>query len=109
MASVSPIEPPFHPTFRQVWALVAPIAGVALVIVGLVLLVLPGPGTPLVILGLSLLSSRLPWARRILHRLRALVRSAAGPGPGPRQGGGGPPGPGPGGAAPGPGGPPGLP
>lgn len=46
------------------------IAGVVVVLVGIALLPLPGPGTLTIIAGLALLSSDVPFARRLLHRLR---------------------------------------
>lgn len=46
------------------------IAGFVVVLVGIALLPLPGPGTLTIIAGLALLSSDVPFARRLLHRLR---------------------------------------
>ncbi|HEX7624679.1 MAG TPA: PGPGW domain-containing protein [Anaeromyxobacteraceae bacterium] len=52
--------------------------GYALLVVGGMLLVLPGPGLPLIIAGLALLERDAPWARRlriwIQERLRRLRR-----------------------------------
>ncbi|MBS1108377.1 MAG: putative transrane protein [Anaeromyxobacteraceae bacterium] len=45
--------------------------GWVLLVVGALLLVLPGPGIPLVILGLALLSRDVPWARRLRQRVEA--------------------------------------
>lgn len=44
-------------------------AGWALLVVGGLLLVLPGPGIPLVLVGLALLSRDVPWARRLRERV----------------------------------------
>ncbi len=44
--------------------------GWLIVIVGLILMPLPGPGTVLVLGGLSLLQKEYPWAGRLLRRLR---------------------------------------
>lgn len=59
------------------------VAGWALVVLGLALLVLPGPGIPLLLLGLSLLGLRLPWARKVLDRLRGADRRSPPGRPGP--------------------------
>lgn len=45
-------------------------AGFVVVLVGIALLPLPGPGTLTIIAGLALLSSDVPFARKLLHRLR---------------------------------------
>ena len=41
------------------------LGGFGLLLVGAVLLVLPGPGIPLVVAGLALLSLEFDWARRL--------------------------------------------
>jgi hypothetical protein len=51
------------------WIAVAS-AGIALILVGMVLMVLPGPGIPLVILGLVVLSTEFAWAQRTLNDVR---------------------------------------
>lgn len=53
---------------RQV---VVTLAGVALCVLGGVLLVLPGPGLLLIVAGLVLLSTEYAWARRLLGPARA--------------------------------------
>jgi hypothetical protein len=55
---------PGHPA----WRLLRSAFGVACLLVGLVLLVLPLPGTPLVVLGLALLAAEQP---RLLRALKA--------------------------------------
>lgn len=52
------------------------IAGGALVIVGLALLVLPGPGSLVIPLGLAVLGLEFAFARRWLAVLRERVRAA---------------------------------
>lgn len=47
------------------------IGGWVLLVLGALLMVLPGPGIPLVILGLALLSRDVPWARRLRERVEA--------------------------------------
>jgi len=50
------------------------VAGTLLVLVGLVLLVLPGPGIVIVLAGLAVLGTEFAWARRALFftRVKAL-------------------------------------
>ncbi|MDP2288188.1 MAG: PGPGW domain-containing protein [Actinomycetota bacterium] len=55
-----------HP-FR--WAGVAVVGG-TLVLIGLVLLVLPGPGIPLLIIGLVILATEFAWAESLLQRVK---------------------------------------
>ncbi len=47
------------------------LSGGALLVVGLLLLVLPGPGTPVVLAGLALLATEFAWAERALGRATA--------------------------------------
>ncbi len=59
------------------------IAGWAVLVVGIALLVLPGPGIPLVLAGLGILGQRHAWARNTARRIReraaaALARVRAG-------------------------------
>lgn len=51
------------------WVSVA-VAGGACVLVGLVLLVLPGPGIPLLIVGLVILATEFAWAEALLQRVK---------------------------------------
>jgi uncharacterized protein (TIGR02611 family) len=51
------------------WVVVAGV-GSALVMVGLVLLVLPGPGIPILILGLLILATEFAWAELLLRRVK---------------------------------------
>jgi hypothetical protein len=48
--------------------------GIAAILVGIVLLVLPGPGLLLIGLGLVLLSLEFEWARRIVDSFRNWAR-----------------------------------
>ncbi|WP_345732973.1 PGPGW domain-containing protein, partial [Cryptosporangium minutisporangium] len=53
------------------------ILGAALIVVGVLLLVLPGPGLLLVLAGLLLLASEFPWARRYVEPVRERAMQAA--------------------------------
>ncbi len=57
--------------------LVAATVGGTLVVVGLVLMVLPGPGIPILILGLLILATEFAWAESLLRRTRAGVQAAS--------------------------------
>lgn len=57
--------------------LVAATVGGTLVVVGLVLMVLPGPGIPILLLGLLILATEFAWAESLLRRTRAGVRAAS--------------------------------
>jgi uncharacterized protein (TIGR02611 family) len=46
------------------------VAGFALLVAGLIMLVTPGPGWITIALGLALLSSEFKWARYLLDRLK---------------------------------------
>jgi len=52
------------------------VGGSVLLVVGLVMLVLPGPGIALIFAGLAVLGTQLPWARRIHEWMHARFRSA---------------------------------
>lgn len=51
------------------------VIGGGVVVVGLILIPLPGPGWLIVFLGLSVLASEFAWAERLLGRARARVQS----------------------------------
>ncbi len=50
-------------------------AGFMVLIAGIIMLPLPGPGMLTIIAGLALLSSDIPFARRLMHRLRERLPS----------------------------------
>lgn len=58
--------------------LAAGVVGVTLVIVGIILLVLPGPGLALIALGLVVLGTEFAWARALLTRISAHGATVAG-------------------------------
>jgi uncharacterized protein (TIGR02611 family) len=53
------------------------VAGTVVTIAGLFLIVLPGPGLVVVAIGLALLAQDVPFARRLLDRVRARIPSDA--------------------------------
>ena len=54
------------------------LAGTALLIVGLVMLVLPGPGVAFIIGGLTLLAKEFRWAESLLRHLKAVLAATMG-------------------------------
>ena len=62
-----------NPVTRRAYRLVVGIVGVAVVVVGLVLLPAPGPGWLIIFAGLALLASEFEWAQRLLDHARLRV------------------------------------
>ena len=58
-----------HPVIRRS---VVAIVGITIVLVGLLLVFLPGPGALVILIGLAVLGTEFVWARRIILRARAL-------------------------------------
>ncbi|MFM6974820.1 MAG: TIGR02611 family protein [Agromyces sp.] len=54
-----------HPQFRLIYLVMVALVGMLMVIVGLVLVPLPGPGWLVVFLGLAVLGTEFLWARRL--------------------------------------------
>lgn len=59
-----------RPATHAVWRASVLIAGIALVIAGIVMLVFPGPGWVTIFLGLAVLSSEFAWAHRFYGPLQ---------------------------------------
>jgi tellurite resistance protein TerC len=51
-------------------------AGLAVLLVGIGLLVLPGPGIPLILVGLTILAVDFVWARRLKTKIHDTARNA---------------------------------
>lgn len=72
------------PFFREARKLVVLVVGVSVILVGIVMLVVPGPGTVVIPAGLAILATEFIWARRLLKRLKKAavdtVKSLAGNG-----------------------------
>ena len=61
------------PGGRILWRVLIGVVGGAVVIVGAVLLPLPGPGWLIIFLGLGILATEFQWARRLLTTCRRFV------------------------------------
>lgn len=55
---------------KQVRCLVVFLAGITVLLLGIVMLVAPGPGILTIALGLGILATEFIWARRLLKRFR---------------------------------------
>jgi uncharacterized protein (TIGR02611 family) len=64
------------------------VAGVAVILVGLALLVLPGPGWLVIFAGLAILSTEYVWARRLLEKAKEKAGQAKDKVLGKKNGGG---------------------
>ncbi len=64
-----------HPVGRVVYRSVVGVLGVGVVVLGLLLIPLPGPGWLIVFGGLALLATEFPWAERLLGFARRHVSS----------------------------------
>ena len=62
--------------FRQVRRVVVFVVGMTVVLVGLVLIVLPGPAVLVVPAGLAILGLEFRWARRWIQRAREMFDTA---------------------------------
>lgn len=59
-----------YPWLNVVYKVLVTILGVAVVVVGVILIPLPGPGWLIVFLGMTILGSEYHWARRLTGWLR---------------------------------------
>src|SRR3954451_20465125 len=58
---------------RIAFRVIVGVLGLALVVVGLLLVPLPGPGWLIVVAGFAIWAVEFAWARRLLHRTRELL------------------------------------
>lgn len=62
-----------HPGLRRLHKIIITVLGSAIVVIGLILVPLPGPGWLIVFIGLTLLGTEYHWARRLLGWLRSIL------------------------------------
>lgn len=62
-------------TSKRLWRLIVAVTGSLLLAVGAMLLFLPGPGLVILLLGLALLATEFVWARNLLNRVTAKIKS----------------------------------
>ena len=63
-----------NPLTRTLYRIAVAIVGLLIVLVGILLLPLPGPGWLVIFLGLGVLATEFTWARRLLRYARGQVR-----------------------------------
>ncbi len=63
----APVPPRSSPWW---WRLAVAVAGLSVVLLGIVLLALPGPGLLVILAGLAILATEFHWARRALTALK---------------------------------------
>jgi uncharacterized protein (TIGR02611 family) len=63
-----------HPRLRAPYRLVVALAGLTVIVVGLILVPLPGPGWLIVFVGVAILGSEFPAAHRLTMVVRKLAR-----------------------------------
>jgi uncharacterized protein (TIGR02611 family) len=61
------------PFGRQIWRGLVGVVGLAVIVVGVILLPLPGPGWLIIFVGLAIWGTEFTWARRLLTFARAQV------------------------------------
>jgi uncharacterized protein (TIGR02611 family) len=62
------------PGGRIAWRVGITVAGIGVILIGIVLLPLPGPGWLIIFAGLGILATEYAWAAQLLRRTRRLVR-----------------------------------
>ena len=60
-------------TIKQAWRLIVIVVGFTVLLIGLVLLVLPGPAMVVIPIGLAILATEFVWARKLLSRVKREV------------------------------------
>jgi tellurite resistance protein TerC len=63
-------------TYRGVRRLVILAVGSTVILIGFIMIVLPGPATLIIPLGLAILATEFAWARRLLRRAALIARMA---------------------------------
>jgi uncharacterized protein (TIGR02611 family) len=63
-----------HESIKTVKRIIVAIFGFTVLIIGIVMIVLPGPALIVIPLGLAILASEFLWARRLLKKLKNTLR-----------------------------------
>jgi len=63
-------------SYRGAKRVVVAVIGATLLLLGVVMMPLPGPGTPVIFLALALLATEFVWARLWLRRLKVSTKRA---------------------------------
>lgn len=65
-----------HPVLSWTWRTVVAMAGLIILLLGVIMCVTPGPGAAGIILGLAILATEFAWARGVLRYARAWAHRA---------------------------------
>lgn len=68
---------PFRYTYRLARRIVIGVVGATIVLIGVIMLVVPGPGLVVIPAGLAILSLEFAWARVWLRKVRKKISDAA--------------------------------
>lgn len=63
-------------SFKTAKRIVIFLLGISVILVGVVLLVIPGPGLLTIVIGLAILATEFLWARRLLRKLKQSFHEA---------------------------------
>ena len=63
--------------------LIAGVVGLTILLIGVVMIILPGPAFIMIPLGLAVLATEFAWARRAIRRARSMFTTARGTESGP--------------------------
>jgi uncharacterized protein (TIGR02611 family) len=66
-----------HPRLRAPYRALVAVAGLTVIVVGLLLVPLPGPGWLIVFVGVAILGTEFPAAHRLTRAVRRMVRGLA--------------------------------
>ena len=58
-------------TLRQIKKIIVTIAGFTVLIIGVLLIVLPGPASLVIPFGLAILATEFVWARNLLNKIKS--------------------------------------
>ncbi len=61
-------------TLKQIRRVIIAVVGFTLLLVGVVMIALPGPATLIILLALAILGTEFLWARRLLEKMKAKLR-----------------------------------
>jgi uncharacterized protein (TIGR02611 family) len=62
------------PGLKQIRKIIVSIIGFTILLIGILLLVLPGPAFIVIPIGLAILATEFLWARRILDKVKEKIR-----------------------------------
>lgn len=64
----------FLMTLKKVKRLIIGVIGITILIIGVVMIVLPGPATVVIPIGLGVLATEFIWARRLLKKVKDKIK-----------------------------------